>query len=37
MPYLVDSKIGGGRSPTVHIDAAMPGNWCPECWFVKAQ
>ena len=19
------------------VDAAMPGNWCPECWFVKAQ
>ncbi len=36
MPYLVDSKIGGVR-PNGSLDAAMPGNWCPECWFVKAQ
>jgi len=34
--YLVDPKVGGVR-PTGAIDAAMPGNWCPECWFIKAQ
>ncbi len=34
--YLVDSKVGGVR-PNGAIDAAMPGNWCPECWFIKAQ
>jgi len=36
MPYLVNSKIGGVRA-NGSLDAAMPGNWCPECWFVKAQ
>jgi oligopeptide transport system substrate-binding protein len=35
-PYLVNSKISGVH-PNGQIDAAMPGNWCPECWFVKAQ
>ncbi|MGD0205221.1 MAG: peptide ABC transporter substrate-binding protein [Dehalococcoidia bacterium] len=34
--YLADSKMGGLK-PNGQIDAAMPGNWCPECWFVKAQ
>ena len=34
--YLVDPKVGGVRANGA-IDAAMPGNWCPECWFVKAQ
>jgi len=34
--YLADSKMGG-LYPNGQIDAAMPGNWCPECWFVKAQ
>jgi oligopeptide transport system substrate-binding protein len=34
--YLVDPKVGGVRASGA-IDAAMPGNWCPECWFVKAQ
>jgi oligopeptide transport system substrate-binding protein len=34
--YLVDPKMGGLK-PNGQIDAAMPGNWCPECWFVKAQ
>jgi ABC-type oligopeptide transport system substrate-binding subunit len=34
--YLADSKMGGMK-PNGQIDAAMPGNWCPECWFVKAQ
>jgi oligopeptide transport system substrate-binding protein len=36
MPYLVNSKIGGVKA-NGSLDAAMPGNWCPECWFVKAQ
>jgi oligopeptide transport system substrate-binding protein len=36
LPYLVNSKMGG-INPNGQIDAAMPGNWCPECWFVKAQ
>jgi ABC-type oligopeptide transport system substrate-binding subunit len=31
--YLVNSKIGGVR-PNGQLDAAMPGGWCPECWFV---
>jgi oligopeptide transport system substrate-binding protein len=34
--YLVNPKIGGVRANGA-IDAAMPGNWCPECWFIKAQ
>ena len=34
--YLADTKIGGMK-PNGLIDAAMPGNWCPECWYVKAQ
>jgi oligopeptide transport system substrate-binding protein len=34
--YLVKPTIGGIRA-TGALDAAMPGNWCPECWFVKAQ
>jgi oligopeptide transport system substrate-binding protein len=34
--YLVDPKVGGVRA-TGAIDAAMPGNWCPECWFIKSQ
>ena len=33
--YLADSKMGG-LHPNGQIDAAMPGNWCAECWFVKA-
>jgi len=32
--YLVKSNIGGVR-PNGQIDAAMPGGWCPECWFVE--
>jgi oligopeptide transport system substrate-binding protein len=36
MPYLVNSKVGGVEA-NGSLDAAMPGNWCPECWFVKAQ
>ena len=34
--YLADSKMGGLK-PNGQIDAAMPGNWCAECWYVKAQ
>jgi oligopeptide transport system substrate-binding protein len=34
--YLADSKMGGLK-PNGQIDASMPGNWCPECWYVKAQ
>jgi oligopeptide transport system substrate-binding protein len=34
--YLVAPKVGGVRANGA-IDAAMPGNWCPECWFIKAQ
>jgi len=32
--YLVKSNIGGVR-PNGQIDSAMPGGWCPECWFVE--
>jgi oligopeptide transport system substrate-binding protein len=34
--YLVVPKVGGIRANGA-IDAAMPGNWCPECWFIKAE
>jgi oligopeptide transport system substrate-binding protein len=34
--YLAKSNMGG-LYPNGQIDAAMPGNWCAECWFVKAQ
>jgi oligopeptide transport system substrate-binding protein len=34
--YLVKPTIGGIRA-TGALDAAMPGNWCPECWFIEAQ
>jgi oligopeptide transport system substrate-binding protein len=34
--YLVDPKVGGIRANGA-IDASMPGNWCPECWFIKSQ
>jgi oligopeptide transport system substrate-binding protein len=34
--YLVKPKVDGVR-PTGALDAAMPGNWCPECWFIKAE
>lgn len=36
IPYLVSPKIGGVNA-NGSIDAAQPGNWCPECWFVKKQ
>ena len=34
--YLVNPKLGGVNANGT-IDAAMPGNWCAECWFVKEQ
>jgi oligopeptide transport system substrate-binding protein len=34
--YLAIPTIGGIRANGA-IDAAMPGNWCPECWFIKAE
>jgi oligopeptide transport system substrate-binding protein len=36
VPYLVDSKIGGLVANGT-IDAAQPGNYCVECWYVKAE
>jgi oligopeptide transport system substrate-binding protein len=33
--YLAKSNMGGLK-PNGQIDAAMPGNWCAECWYVKA-
>jgi hypothetical protein len=35
VPYLVDSSIGGVVA-NVAIDAGQPGNYCVECWYVKA-
>jgi oligopeptide transport system substrate-binding protein len=32
--YLVAPKVGGVEARGL-IDAALPGGWCPECWFVK--
>jgi len=34
--YLVKPKVGGVR-PNGTIDAAMPGNWCAECWYIEEQ
>jgi oligopeptide transport system substrate-binding protein len=35
IPYVVSKKIGGvNANPT--LDAGQPGNWCAECWYVKA-
>jgi len=34
LPYLISPKIGGVNANGT-IDAAQPGNWCAECWFVK--
>jgi len=33
--FLVSDGIGG-IEPSGGIDASLPGDWCPECWFVKA-
>ncbi len=36
IPYVVSAKIGGVKeNPT--LDAGQPGNWCAECWYVKAE
>jgi oligopeptide transport system substrate-binding protein len=35
LPFLVDPRIGG-MTPNGTIDAGLPGNWCIECWYVKA-
>jgi ABC-type oligopeptide transport system substrate-binding subunit len=35
VPYLVDSSIGGVVANGA-IDAGQPGNYCAECWYVKA-
>jgi oligopeptide transport system substrate-binding protein len=36
LPFMVSSKIGG-IVPNGSIDAGHPGNYCIECWFVKAE
>jgi hypothetical protein len=36
LPFLVSTKIGGVVANGT-IDAGQPGNYCPECWFVKAE
>ena len=36
LPFLVSPKMGGVQ-PNGTIDAGEPGNWCAECWYVKAQ
>ncbi len=33
-PYLVSEKLGGVVANGT-IDAGQPGNYCPECWYVK--
>jgi ABC-type oligopeptide transport system substrate-binding subunit len=35
VPYLVSDSIGGVVANGV-IDAGAPGNYCVECWYVKA-
>ena len=34
-PYVVSTRIGG-VVPNGTIDAGLPGNYCVECWYVKA-
>lgn len=34
-PYVVSTKIGGVVANGT-IDAGLPGNYCVECWYVKA-
>jgi ABC-type oligopeptide transport system substrate-binding subunit len=34
-PYVVSTRIGGVVANGT-IDAGLPGNYCVECWFVKA-
>lgn len=35
LPYLISPKVGGVQANGT-IDAGQPGNWCAECWYVKA-
>lgn len=35
LPFMVDGSIGGILA-NGSIDAGLPGNYCMECWFVKA-
>jgi oligopeptide transport system substrate-binding protein len=35
LPFLVSSDLGG-VVPNGSIDAGQPGNYCVECWYVKA-
>jgi len=35
LPFMVSDKIGGVVANGT-IDAGQPGNYCVECWFVKA-
>jgi hypothetical protein len=36
VPFLVSARIGGVVA-NGSIDAGLPGNYCVECWFVKAE
>jgi len=36
LPFLVAPRIGG-VVPNGTIDSGQPGNYCVECWFVKAE
>ena len=36
LPFLIDSRLGG-IEPNGTIDAGAPGNYCIECWYVKAE
>jgi oligopeptide transport system substrate-binding protein len=36
LPFLVSTKLGG-IVPNGAIDSGAPGNYCTECWFVKAE
>jgi hypothetical protein len=35
VPYMVNTKLGG-VVPNGTIDSGMAGNYCAECWYVKA-
>ncbi len=35
LPFMVNRKLGG-VVPNGSIDSGLPGNYCVECWFVKA-
>ncbi len=34
-PWAIDDSVGGVIRNGV-LDASMPGSWCTECWFIKA-